>query len=255
MRRYFSAAVEGQQIVRVSFHDPLDKIFKSPREALEKALTGARFGETQRIGKYFFAHIASGPWLHLHFGMTGDLVLYRGNELPKYTRFSFHFQSGQNLAFCDLRKFGVIQLTDDPLAFVKELSLGPDLLKINPEDFSRRLRRGKVAIKTALLDQKRVAGIGNWIADEMLFDCAIHPLTPAEKISKEQAQQLWESGRAIVEQAIAEDTHYGAFPAGFFVHYRKGGALHPEYPDSPVEKLTVGGRGTYIVPARQKAGN
>lgn len=252
LRRYFSTAALQQKIVAVEFLDHLNKIFKTPQEELEKNLVGQHFTETQRVGKYFFAKISNLQWLHLHFGMTGNLQLFTGKEYPPYTRFVIQFQSGQNLAFSDLRKFGVVQLTPSPEKFCQEQKIGEDLQKITFRDFENGLARRKVAIKTALLSQHHFAGIGNWIADEMLFRARIHPQKLAADCSSKELYLLYQNGQEVVQQAIASDTHYGDFPEGFFARYRKKDALHPDFPHSPVQKLTVGGRGTFIVPQAQQ---
>ncbi len=251
MRSYFENAALHKEIEFLEFHDPLLKVFKTEPEVLEKGLVGQKFLSTERIGKYLFARLSSGKWLHLHFGMTGDLELFRSEELPKYTRFVMGFTDGDKLAFRDLRKFGVIELVDNPQAYQADNKLGVDLLKVTSSDFVSALQARKVAIKTALLDQKHFAGIGNWIADEMLFNCGVHPQTPCTKLNEQQLGQLCEEAKDIVKEAIKTDTHYGDFPKHFFVNYRKEGALHPDYPNSPVERLVVGGRGTFIVPEKQ----
>lgn len=252
LRRYFNNAALQQKIVAVEFLDHLNKIFKTPQNELEKNLVGQYFTETQRVGKYLFAKISNLKWLHLHFGMTGNLVLFTASENPPYTRFIIHFESGEKLAFCDLRKFGVVQLTSSPQYFCREQKVGQDLQKITPQEFEKALAKRRVAIKTALLDQKHFAGIGNWIADEMLFIAHIHPQKMAAKCTPNELKALYQHGQDIVQQAIEADTHYGDFPEGFFANYRRKEAVHPHFPNSPVIKLTVGGRGTFIVPEAQK---
>ncbi len=252
MRRYFEHSALNKRIVGLQFHDPLFKVFKSSPEELQDSLIGSNFISTERIGKYLFIKTDQGNYLHLHFGMTGDLELFRSDSLPKYTRFVFEFEDGDKLAFKDLRKFGVIQLVDSPEVYQKANKLGTDLLKIQASEFIEAIKGRKIAIKTALLDQKHFAGIGNWIADEMLFNAGIHPKKACNDLNDQQLKTLLKEGQAIVKAAIAKDTHYGDFPKDFFVNYRKEGALHPEHPNSPVERLVVGGRGTFIVPERQK---
>lgn len=252
LRRYFEEVAMRQIIDGVGFHDHLDKIFATPRPELDRALTGDQFTETRRIGKYLFARLSKGGWLHLHFGMTGDLQLLNNkDDLPKYTRFVIRFENGERLAFRDLRKFGVIELVDDPDSYQNERNIGKDLLHIPVEEFIAGLKDRKAPIKTLLLQQDKVAGIGNWIADEMLFDAGIHPDTRAEQLSDQELTRLYHEAVRIVKTAIEHDTHYGDFPEGFFVNYRKKGAKHPDHPGSPVESLKVGGRGTYIVPEKQ----
>ncbi len=251
MRRYFNECALEKTIIQLDFLDELAKVYKSTPEVIEKSLIGQRFTETERIGKYLFARISTGQYLHLHFGMTGNLVLFQGDNLPKYARLVFHFESGEKLAFCDLRKFGVIEIVDNPQAYQKAAKIGDDFLTISLEYFKERLKKPTVAIKTSLLNQKLFAGIGNWIADEMLFEAGIHPLRISKDISEAELAKLYKAGQEIIAIAIAEDTHYGNFPADFFVNYRKIDALHPSHPNSPVERLVVGGRGTFIVPEKQ----
>jgi len=252
MRRYFESAALNKKISALEFHDPLFKVFKSSPEELTKGLVGTSFLKTERIGKYLFAQTSNGKWLHLHFGMTGDLEVFRTEDLPKYTRFVFQFEDGDKLAFKDLRKFGVIQLVESPEAYQANHTLGDDLLTIDPQFFVNKLSNRKVAIKTALLDQKYYAGIGNWIADEVLFNCGVHPKRPCNELSASKLKEILKNAQAVVLEAIKKDTHYGDFPQNFFVNYRKEKALHPDHPNSPVERMVVGGRGTFIVPEKQK---
>lgn len=252
MRQYFEKAAMHKTISALEFHDPLFKVFKTSPEDLEQALIGQEFLKTERIGKYLFAQISGGNWLHLHFGMTGDLELFRHNELPKYTRFVIQFEDGDKLAYRDLRKFGVIEVVESPEAYRLSSNLGEDLLSITKEDFIKSISNRKIAIKTALLDQKHYAGIGNWIADEVLFNCGVHPNTSCQNLNEAQLEELLLDAQKVVREAIQKDTHYGDFPAHFFVNYRKEKAMHPDHPNSPVERLVVGGRGTFIVPEKQK---
>ena len=251
MRRYFETAVLGKEISGLEFHDPLFKVFKSSPQDLEDALIGKTFVATERIGKYLFAQMDSGKWLHLHFGMTGNLELFRSDTLPKYTRFVFVFEDGDKLAFRDLRKFGLIQVVESPLVFKAENTLGDDLLVVDSKVFVDSMINRKIAVKTALLDQKHFAGIGNWIADEVLFNCGVHPQKPCSELSEEKLLELLRNAQDVVREAIEKDTHYGDFPSHFFVNYRKEEALHPHFPKSPVKRLVVGGRGTFIVPEKQ----
>lgn len=252
LRRYFNEGALNLEIADLEFYDDLDKIFATPRDQLLDGLIGSKFVTTRRIGKYLFAQLSSTSWLHLHFGMTGDLQLLSSTDiLPKYTRFVILFKNGERLAFCDLRKFGVIELIDDPVKYQNRKNIGLDLLEMDQGDFINAFKGRKAPIKPLLLQQNKVAGIGNWIADEMLFNASIHPETKSENLSDQDLLNLYDEAVQIVKVAITKDTHYGDFPEGFFVNYRKKGAVHPSHPNSPVEGLKVGGRGTFIVPEKQ----
>lgn len=252
MRSYFEEVALNKEVKDVGFHDSLNKVFKSAKTEIREYLVGARILETNRLGKYLFARLSSGKWLHLHFGMTGSLEVFRSNELPRFTRFVIEFTDGDKLAFKDSRKFGVVQIVDDPDDFKRKQKIGDDLLNLSLEKFKSGLSRRSIAVKSALLDQKLVAGIGNWIADEMLFNCGIHPEKSCKNLNDDEMKALLASGKKIAHEAIAADTHYGDFPEHFFVNYRKEGAIHPDHPHSPVKGMRVGGRGTFIVPEKQK---
>jgi len=253
LRRYFDEAALGMTIADTGYHDDLNKVFKSSRQEIGSNLIGNKFTETQRLGKYLFAKISNGKWLHLHFGMTGSLEIFNDAEaLPKYTRFEIIFEDGTRLAFRDLRKFGVIEICDSPEEYKVKNGIGEDLLKISQKKFLEGLQGRKTPVKNALLDQKHFAGIGNWIADEMLFDCGVHPETHPEQLEDSELGCLYKSAVRIVKEAIVFDTHYGSFPEHFFVNYRKKGAQHPDHPNSPVKGIKVGGRGTFLVEEKQK---
>ncbi len=253
MRSYFEEAAGNLQISDVEFLDPLNKVYKSPKPEISKNLVGQHFISTQRIGKYLFAGLSNGKWLHLHFGMTGSLQVYTDDySLPQYTRMAIHFEDGSRLAFIDSRKFGRVEIIHSLDDYRDKGTLGIDLLEIKPDDFVKALVHRKIPIKAALLEQKHFAGIGNWIADEMLFETGIHPEEPCYKLSEKELKALLSSAVAIVKVAIRKDTHYGDFPEDFFVNYRKKGAVHPNHPHSKVESMRVGGRGTFIVPEKQK---
>ncbi len=252
LKRYFDELALHKEISDLEFHDPLNKIFLSPKDQLLKTLCGDRFVSTERIGKYLFARLSKGMWLHLHFGMTGDLQLVSLKEdLPKHTRFVIRFKDGERLAYRDLRKFGVIELVESPKQYQSEKKIGVDLLEIEEEDFIKALKGRKAPIKSLLLQQNKVAGIGNWIADEMLFQAGVHPAIKATQLTENQLSDLFRIAVDIVNISIAKDTHYGKFPEGLFVNFRKEGVIHPDHPNSPIQFIKVGGRGTYFVPEKQ----
>src|ERR1700730_16895894 len=125
--RYFAAHALRQKIARVDVRD--ERILGAIRkEAMDAKLRGRSFRGVARHGKHLFADSGS-EWLHLHFGMSGDLAYYRAaEEEPRFARVVFDFTNGAHLAFEDMRLFGVVDLTPSPEDYVREHELGPDPL-------------------------------------------------------------------------------------------------------------------------------
>ncbi|MEO1449804.1 MAG: zinc finger domain-containing protein, partial [Bacteroidota bacterium] len=121
-----------------------------------------------------------------------------------------------------------------------------------PEHFVKGLTKRRVAIKTALLGQKLVAGIGNWIADEMLYQANIYPEVPCNTLEKKQLLHLHDLMLDIMQTAIKREAHYDDFPAHFMVPARWAKGDCPAC-DTKLERIVVGGRGTFFCPSCQKA--
>src|ERR1700682_4033597 len=139
--RYFAQHALGQRIARVRILD--ERILGVIRKAaFTRALRGRVFTQVRRHGKHLFAE-ASDQWLHLHFGMTGDLAYY-DEEPPRFARVIFDFENGWHLAFEDMRLFGVVDLTPAPDDYIARQELGPDPLdaKFRLADFRRLGSRG-----------------------------------------------------------------------------------------------------------------
>src|SRR5216110_2979453 len=108
--RYFARHPLGPRVVRGRVRD--ERVLAVRKEALLRALRGHEFTRVRRHGKHLFAD-AGATWLHLHFGMTGDLAYYH-DDPPRFARVIFHFDNGAHLAFEDMRLFGVVGLTPSP---------------------------------------------------------------------------------------------------------------------------------------------
>src|SRR5947208_11425296 len=160
--RYFREHALGQPIARVEVRDA--RILGEVRpDALARRLRGRSFVAVRRHGKHLFADAGAG-WLHLHFGMTGDLAYYRdAEEEPRFARVVFDFRNGAHLAFEDMRLFGVVDLIDDPDAFIASHRLGrdPPDPTFGLRDFRKPLGGRRGAVKALLMSQELVAGRGN----------------------------------------------------------------------------------------------
>ncbi|MEO0469351.1 MAG: DNA-formamidopyrimidine glycosylase family protein [Bacteroidota bacterium] len=243
-RLYLQESALNQKIVSVETENE-GRMLKVPLAEIRDGSVGESFTDTDRIGKYLFLKSSGGKWLMWHFGLTGQPVYYHGSSPPpKYQRILFRFDNGYQLAFACLRKFGRLDLADDVESYRIKNKIGQDAMHIPVADFVQALSKKRIAIKTALLQQKKFAGVGNWIADEMLFQTSLHPETPSNAHSPEQLAALHESMQEIIATAITEGGKQN-FPDHYLVKVRKDGESCPTC-ETELTRLVVGGRGTYI---------
>jgi formamidopyrimidine-DNA glycosylase len=203
--------------------------------------------------------------LVLHFGMTGDIGAYRDeSDAPRFTRVALHLDdSGLRLAFIDPRKFGRIRLADSAAAHQAAKKIGPDALAITAAELQAKLSRRKTLLKPLLLDQGLLAGLGNWIVDEVLFQAKIHPERLGSSLTEKEPKALHTAIQLVLTTAIAHEANYRNFPKSFLIHAREwddpatpGSDAHtfcPRHPKVKIEKYYVGGRATYICPKCQPA--
>ena len=216
--RYFARHALEQRIARVRVLD--ERILGAVRkEAFARALRGRAFTRVRRHGKHFFAD-AGGVWLHLHFGMTGDLSYYR-DAPPRFARVIFDFDNGAHLAYDDMRLFGVVDTTGDPDAFIREHALGPDPLSLRLGEFRAILARRRGAAKSLLMSQDVIAGIGNLYADEALYQSSIAPRRPVDRLSPAEIKTLFLTVRKILHNVIERKERGDDYPPRYLIHHRE----------------------------------
>jgi len=226
-------------------------------KALEKRLSGERLGSARRYGKNLFIELSGGGALAMHFGMNGSLALLSKDEPdPPYTRLQLHLDKGARLAYVNPRRIGRVSLAKGEAAFVEEAGLGPDVLDatFKPEAFSAILATGKRDIKSVLMDQELMAGIGNIYSDEILFQARIYPGIPAAKLRRDQAGQLFRAMRktleAAVESGAGSEQGIERLPKGFLIPQRRRGGRCPRC-GSAIAAIKHGGRTCYYCPRCQ----
>jgi len=237
---------------------------RAPRGGLA-ALAGRRVLGARRRGKMALIACEGGWTLVFHLKMTGQLLLADGREAPdKHTRLIIRFRDkGPELRFRDVRKFGfLLCLPGNPEESCTELSsLGPEPLDIALEDFRRILRGRKGRIKSLLLNQGIIAGIGNIYADEILFDSRIHPETPAAALPAKAVARFWESMRKILTLAIdAKGSSLSDYvdaegkPGSFQFSHKAYGREGEKCGrcGASIRRIVVGGRSTHFCPRCQK---
>ncbi len=250
--RYFAEHALGQKISRVVVRDARILGATTPAR-LRAALTGRRFTRVRRHGKHLFAE-AESLWLHLHFGMTGELAYYRDTrDEPRFARLVIDFAGGGHLAYDDMRLFGVIDLSPAPDEFIYAHGLGPDALdpRFTPGAFTPRLVGRRGAIKALLMSQEIIAGLGNLYADEALFASGIDPRRPAERLSTAEAGLLFRAARQILRQVIKRKAMGQTYPPRYLIPHREEGERCPRC-GGEIGRAVVGGRTTFYCGRHQK---
>jgi formamidopyrimidine-DNA glycosylase len=220
--------------------------------AVVAALTGRSFVAARRRGKVLLLDTdGDGPVLGLRFGMTGQLVvddragvdqlLYSSHRDDRaWDRFWVTFADGGHLRLHDPRRLGGVELDPD------EDRLGPDARSITPSELRAALAGSDVALKARLMDQRRIAGIGNLLADEVLWRAALSPERPARSLTPAEVRRLHRHLRGTVSDLLAGGSHTG----GLMIQRRPGGVCPKD--GAPLVRSTVGGRTTWWCGNHQK---
>jgi formamidopyrimidine-DNA glycosylase len=245
-RRYFEQHALGQKIACVRV---LDARICGTRKLNQ--LIGRSFERVQRHGKHLFAD-GGDLWLHIHFGMSGDLVYYL-DQPPRFARMVFDFDSGTHLAYEDMRLFGVVDLTPSPDDYIREHRLGPDPLDphFKLRAFRALLQKRRGRIKALLLSQHVIAGIGNLYADEALFRSSIDPQRPVDRLTGDEVKKLFSSIRRVLQDAIDTKSRGEDYPSRFLIHVREEGERCPRC-GGTIRRTIVAGRTTYYCRKHQR---
>lgn len=251
-RRYVERHALRQKIARVELRDRRIAPRLSPA-ALRKALVGRTLSRVERHGKHLFARVAEDAWLHLHFGMTGDVTYYRSeDDAPKFARFVIGFVNGMHLAYDDPRLFGRVNLIARPADFVAARRLGPDALdrSLDAAAFRRMLEKKKGMIKAVLMSQGTIAGVGNLYADETLFQASIHPKTPMDRIDPKARDAIFRTLRKLLLDVIARKERGADYPNRYLMQHRQAGERCPRC-GGTIERTIVMTRTTYYCARHQ----
>ena len=257
IRRQLAPHLDGRTIVEATVLDPR-WTRPEPPAAVEAELTGAVVERVTRAGKYLVWALSGERYLLMHLRMTGTL-LFDPVAPPPHTRVRFELDDGHRLVYVDPRRFGTGHLVFGDAARDEYLSARIGVEPLTPEFTAEHLRsmaRERTApVKAFVLDQRRIAGVGNIYADEALFRAGIHPLRPAGRLTAAD----WARVRDGIEEALSAgieakgasiddfrhlDGARGSFQDRFLVH-RRAGEPCPTC-GRPIRKIVVGGRGTYV---------
>src|SRR3954447_20049256 len=256
IRRHLAPHVEGRALEAVRVLDERWCRPLAPAD-IEQAIRGRRVERLDRRGKYLVWALSEDVYLLMHLRMTGTLLLDPDPE-PRHARVRMDL-GDHALVFDDPRRFGTgeLALGPDALTAFFDARLGVEPLEhdFTGEHLHALAKTSRAPVKAFLLDQKRVAGVGNIYADEALFRARVHPLRPANRLTRAQAHAIRDG---VVESLLLGLEHKGAtiddfrdpygvsgtFQDRFLVHTRE----HEPCPSCgrTIRKLRVAGRGTYV---------
>jgi formamidopyrimidine-DNA glycosylase len=276
--RQLEPEVEGHGIERLEVLDPRWSRPVPPQE-LGEAVSGSTIEQLGRRGKYILMGLDGARTLVMHLRMTGNLILREGEEMldpsegrrlyesersteERHLRARFVLDDGRELWFTDPRRFGEAFLLDDERLEERFAKLGiePFSPEFTPAALAATAAGRTVPLKSFLLDQSGIAGVGNIYADEALFRAGLHPLSPAGSMKPEHLEALRDAVVAALEAGIdaggsSIDDYRdargerGTMQNEFLVHTREG----EECPrcEGTIVRIVVGGRSTYFCPSCQ----
>lgn len=252
-KRYLDSTSLHQDIQKVEVENT--RILKNiSARQLQTRLKGRRFDRTSRHGKYLFVHLDDGQYLTLHFGMTGFPRYFKNDEKePDHERVKVKFKNGYQLAYDNQRLLGTVKMIRDRNRFINTNRLGPDALApdFDFDAFQECLEGRRGMIKSALMNQEIIAGIGNVYSDEILFQAGIHPKTSVGSLDTSALLSLYHAMKHVLQRSIKANADPEKMPAGFLIPQRHKGGVCPNC-DTPVEKIKVAGRSGYFCPACQQ---
>ncbi len=262
IRRDLAPRVVGRRFTAVEIMPGAEKVVVVPSPAeFCRALAGLRIEGIERRGKYLLFPVSDGRHLIVHLRMTGALI-HRSAGAPEdsYLRVRFPLDDKTELRYTDLRKLGMMWLVVDPTLVVGKL--GPDALEALQPTTLRSLLEGRGApVKAVLMDQTRLAGLGNIYADEALFLAGVRPSRPAGGLTGAEVRRLHRAVGAVLEEAMGHrgssfrdyvdgEGRGGMHQLHVKVYRRTGEACH--VCGAIIERIKVGGRSSHFCPHCQK---
>jgi len=246
-KRYIDATCLHQNIESVEVNDPIVLDGLTP-QSLGRALADQSFESTQRHGKYLFIELNDNRWISMHFGMTGDLKYFKNiGDKPEYEQVSFNFKNGYQLAYVMPRKLGEIRLINSVADFLDEKELGPDALEIDFDKFYDLLAERRGMIKSTLMNQEVLAGVGNVYSDEILFQALIYPRAQISDLNRKQLRAVYDAMRDVLETVIERGANLEDFPSSYLTPHRSEGESCPRC-KGKIQKIEVSGRSGYYCP-------
>ena len=249
----------NRKIIDIKYRYP--NIIKTDKDEFKNILVGRTIKDITSIGKWLIFDFDK-YYLLSHLRMEGKYYIKPTNEeYEKHEHIIFNLDNNYDLRYKDVRKFGVMILTTDinSLEEIKKLGIEPDNISLTKEYIYNKIKGSNKPIKELLLDQTIINGLGNIYVDEVLFESRINPKRLGKTMSLEECEKIKESSYNIITKATDEGgTTIRSYTSSLGVegNYQKYLKVHTKkicsICSSPIEKIRVGGRGTYYCPKCQK---
>ena len=271
VRRLYEDVLVGHTIVEADFREDSIVFKGQSRESLTASVLHRIPRTIGRRGKLFWIAFEETPVLYAHLGMNGwvrewgteGMRLHSHGEAPmddasgepRFLKFSLTTDQGRKIAFTDSRRLARAWIGDSPEREQAVQKLGPDAWTglSSANQLTKLISKRDAPVKAVLLDQHVLAGIGNWIADEVLYHGRIAPARSCKTLTVSEVEALFEAIRFVLDTACGANADYTKFPDSWMFHHRWGGGRGAQIIDGhPIVRATVGGRTTAWVPDLQR---
>lgn len=269
--RVMRRVMKGKRIVKAEVVPDDIMLSGISPDVIQAAIVGRKVVDVGRKGKYWWIELDEQPWLFGHLGMSGwirelgtesmrlhshgDRPLDDADGRPRFLKLLIEVEGGGKIAFTDGRRLGRLWLAPSAEEDRHLAKLGFDAFSELPpaKELHAKIVRRKVPIKALLLDQGMFAGVGNYLADEILYQAHISPKRLANSLNEEETTALHDAIQKILKHAVKVDADYKKFPESWLFHHRWGGNRGAGHVDGKeIVRETVGGRTTAWVPEIQK---
>jgi formamidopyrimidine-DNA glycosylase len=267
-RKLAERVASGRRIARVKCADDRIVFDGVAPSTVARKLRGRQVEAVHRWGKQLWFELDQGPHPLFHFGMTGSFrepdtnpielesgIVDHGDWPPRFTKIRLFLEDGGELVMTNARRLGRIRLREDPLNEppLSELGFDPLLAMPSPREFTSSMQSRRTAVKNVLMDQSFSAGVGNWIADEALFQAKVDPRRKGSDLADAECRAIRSALGRIVRKAVDVDAEKSQFPKNWLFHYRWGRAEGARTSSGDAIEFTrLGGRTTAFVPSRQR---
>lgn len=249
-RRTLSACGRGRRIKEVDVRDS-GVLHGVSAARLRRELEGRTLAAPERHGKWLVARTGGGPALLLHFGMTGELLCADAGDPPHpHDRVRLDLGDGRAVAYRDQRKLQGVWFAASGAEVERALAgQGPDALAVGRKEFRELLGRRRGRIKAVLIDQSVLAGLGNLLADEILWRARLHPRRPANRLTDTERDRLHSAMRRTLDRSVGA----GRVPdrSSWLTGHRDAPDPHCPRCRTPLRRAKVGGRTTAWCPRCQ----